>query len=650
MPAFAAVDMMPDRDALDGVPVVIWGNTTEATGPITISFGDGTPDETPAFNVGSQSYIATTHVYAASATPYTASITVNGVTATAEISVFDATALTPTELEDLEINMAIQDGLRYQYFSVFSRESLHDAGWVNANWSNNGAFNAMVVLAFQNHGHNTTSGSIYSPVVQGGLNWVLDRLAVRALDPADPPGNPCVGPIANPCDGRSPTTAGSVGYSTSIVLLAMVGNGTPGAVHAGVGASTGETHAEIVQRLVNTVAWGQADPGTGGQGGWRYGLDDGQSDGSAIGWNVLGLLDAQAYGAVIPAHVATELEIEIASLTNVTGSMGYTVANSIANTAKTGVRLQSLSMVGVGLNDTTAITTVTPQASVDYINDGWNVPANTSCVWGADHPTSALPQDIVNGHNCIYSMFNVFKGLKLYGVVTLPDVPRADLDWHKFYQAHLQSIQTAPTTTTGGSFSALSAFGFGVPGETALGLLVLAETALILPDPTLFATIGLAPETATNPIGTNHTVTATARSAAGVGIPTVTIDFEVLTGPNAGLIGTGITDANGEVDFTYTDTGGPGTDTIQAFIGKGSGNQLDSNIVEKIWEDQQGLQCDIDADGDVDIDDVRAITAMRNTPVPPGNPAADIDGNGVIDVNDARQCVVQCTLPRCANP
>jgi hypothetical protein len=58
--------------------------------------------------------------------------------------------------------------------------------------------------------------------------------------------------------------------------------------------------------------------------------------------------------------------------------------------------------------------------------------------------------------------------------------------------------------------------------------------------------------------------------------------------------------------------------------------------------------CDLDGDGDVDNNDVRAVSLLRGTTVPPSDPLADADGNGIINVNDARACVLQCTNPRCA--
>lgn len=61
----------------------------------------------------------------------------------------------------------------------------------------------------------------------------------------------------------------------------------------------------------------------------------------------------------------------------------------------------------------------------------------------------------------------------------------------------------------------------------------------------------------------------------------------------------------------------------------------------------EGPPCDIDLDGDVDINDISAILAARNTTAVPGD-ARDVDEDGLITLNDARQCVLTCTNPRCA--
>jgi hypothetical protein len=92
-------------------------------------------------------------------------------------------------------------------------------------------------------------------------------------------------------------------------------------------------------------------------------------------------------------------------------------------------------------------------------------------------------------------------------------------------------------------------------------------------------TITLTPTTATNLVGTSHTVTATVASTDPDGHPAVgagvVIEFDVTSGPNTGQtshpVNSGTcspsncaTDASGQVTWTYTSNDTPGTDTIQA--------------------------------------------------------------------------------------
>jgi predicted extracellular nuclease len=69
-----------------------------------------------------------------------------------------------------------------------------------------------------------------------------------------------------------------------------------------------------------------------------------------------------------------------------------------------------------------------------------------------------------------------------------------------------------------------------------------------------------------------------------------------------------------------------------------------------LYIDTPAMKCDIDGDGNIDISDIRSISGMRGSSVPPANPAADLDDNGIINVLDARGCVRQCSLLRCATP
>jgi hypothetical protein len=79
--------------------------------------------------------------------------------------------------------------------------------------------------------------------------------------------------------------------------------------------------------------------------------------------------------------------------------------------------------------------------------------------------------------------------------------------------------------------------------------------------------------------GNTHTVTATLTDG-GQPIGGETITFTVIDGPNNGKSGEAITDNDGKASWTYTNTGGAGTDTIQA-----TGYDKESNLAYMVWLD-----------------------------------------------------------------
>jgi hypothetical protein len=99
--------------------------------------------------------------------------------------------------------------------------------------------------------------------------------------------------------------------------------------------------------------------------------------------------------------------------------------------------------------------------------------------------------------------------------------------------------------------------------------------------------ITLSPLTSTNPTGGSHTVTATV-TTNGKPAPGVLVTFSVTTGPDMGATGTCststacLTDANGQVSFTYTNSGTAGTDVIQGCITGTTGNQICAKAT-KTW-------------------------------------------------------------------
>lgn len=104
-----------------------------------------------------------------------------------------------------------------------------------------------------------------------------------------------------------------------------------------------------------------------------------------------------------------------------------------------------------------------------------------------------------------------------------------------------------------------------------------------LPCGVVITGITLTPPSATNPLGATHIVTATVLDAFGAPVVGVTVDFEVISGPNMGSIGVSLTDTNGEATWSYIGNTA-GTDEIQAsFFDTGRQMTIYSNVVEKIW-------------------------------------------------------------------
>ena len=94
--------------------------------------------------------------------------------------------------------------------------------------------------------------------------------------------------------------------------------------------------------------------------------------------------------------------------------------------------------------------------------------------------------------------------------------------------------------------------------------------------------IVLGPATATNDVGTQHTVTATVQDDDGNPVVGRDVTFTIVSGPHTGLTGTVPTDAGGQATFTYTGTAA-GVDTIVATFVDSQGQTQTSNQVTKEW-------------------------------------------------------------------
>jgi len=107
--------------------------------------------------------------------------------------------------------------------------------------------------------------------------------------------------------------------------------------------------------------------------------------------------------------------------------------------------------------------------------------------------------------------------------------------------------------------------------------LYLASTTAVVGEGIL-----LAPVSASNPVGSQHTVTATVQDDDGNPIVGRDVTFTIVLGPHTGQTSTVSTDANGEATFTYTGTT-TGTDVIEATMVDSQGNPVTSNQATKDW-------------------------------------------------------------------
>jgi len=165
---------------------------------------------------------------------------------------------------------------------------------------------------------------------------------------------------------------------------------------------------------------------------------------------------------------------------------------------------------------------------------------------------------------------------------------------------------------------------YGYPGGQSL-----AEVAIV-------TDLDLTPETATNPVGTEHCVNGLATDQNSDPVPGVRVDF-IVTGvnPNTGFANAG---GNGVAQYCYIGANA-GLDTIVGQIG------ALSDTVTKQWTTSQ--VCDVDSDGDIDKKDTDAILRARGQTAQPGDPR-DADGDGSITVRDSKLCIQRCTRTNCA--
>jgi hypothetical protein len=138
-----------------------------------------------------------------------------------------------------------------------------------------------------------------------------------------------------------------------------------------------------------------------------------------------------------------------------------------------------------------------------------------------------------------------------------------DPDGVSFWSANISTANIYKFNIASGAVTL--SFNSGTGANTVFGLAISGELTVAT-----LNEISLTPLRATNDVNTAHTVCANLYTVSTNGITNAivatAVSFVVTNGPNAGVNGSGLTDSNGVACFTYTGTGGVGTDTIEAWF------------------------------------------------------------------------------------
>jgi len=467
-----------------------------------------------------------------------------------------AQAATPEQIEN-----AIEDGMVW-----LASQQNADGSWGGEDQV---ARTGLAVLKFETHaafeGLNPFDPAYaYSNEVEAGLDYILDNCHNVGIG-----GQPAGDPDTNGNGIGVKPHCGAVHnemYETGIALMAISASQSPGRTHPGIGDQAGRRYDDVAQDIIDFIAWAQHDGPPGdpcSQGGWRYWANFADSDNSISGYVTLGLDYASSgppwgFNLTVPPFVYSELNIFVNNVqdpvngdTDDGGSHYVPCGWEPVNILKTGNLLSEMAILGDPLGVPGDGSRV--QNAIDYMERHWNDPGGDPGWQG-------------NYQAC----FTTMKGFQAFGIDTFGS---PSIDWYDDMSEYIVSTQNAdgswPSDIWGDSQL-----------TTCWAMLTLEKAA----PPAL----ELDPVTDTNPPGTNHTVTAT-YDIAGVPQVNVQIDFEVVSGPNAGASGSAMTNASGQASFTYTSNGAEGTDTIKATAVDPDGTPLVSAEATKNWERHEAI-------------------------------------------------------------
>lgn len=298
-------------------------------------FGDASPPTAQAV-ISNKFAIETTHVYSGtSGTVFTARLTVQDMT-TGETGNKAYYVLLQDKSLDVEVNIAIDEGLWYLHKTQnrFTSGAMDFGDWMSGSgYATQGYYGTTCanVNAFEVNGHKETgdTSNPYTETVQRGMRRIFQFLSYRSLPNSQTNPLGSFNPDSNG-NGIGIYDAQSTYYQGGMFMDVIVASGTPNAITTTGGTNIiGRAYKDIVQDMVDDHAWAQYDASPGG--GWRYSPNS-WPDNSACQWAAIGLIAAdRQWGLTVPVLVkrwnVTWLAYSQTTSGSNKGAFGYTSPN-----------------------------------------------------------------------------------------------------------------------------------------------------------------------------------------------------------------------------------------------------------------------------------------------------------------------------------
>ncbi|UCG94322.1 MAG: hypothetical protein JSW13_00710 [Candidatus Aerophobus sp.] len=321
-------------------------------------------------------------------------------------------------------------------------------------------------------------GYPYSANVIAGLDFLFSNAHTISIIP-QPAGNP----DTNGNNIGVYIARGYYTYETGIALMAIAGSRDPSMIVT-TGPLSGWTYGQVIQDMVDYLAFGQTDAPAPDRGGWGYIHNQTPySDNSNSGYAVLGLDFAESptfgFNATVPAFVKSELNFWINNIqdpvngdTNDGGSW-YRTNWSWVNILKTGNLIYQMAFYG----DTQSAQRVIE--AVDYIERHWN-----------DNNTDPGFRGYPGGIPHYQSMYCLMKGLERMGIETI-NVGGSDIDWFDEISTIIVDSQNAD-----GSWPR-DRYDYGYPYVLTAGWALLTLERVV---PAIIVPIDIKPGSCPNPL------------------------------------------------------------------------------------------------------------------------------------------------------